>query len=75
MKFVIQRVNNADVTVDNKIVGSIGKGFLILFGACETDTADMLPKFVDKIVKLRILQMKMVKPIFQSLMLAENCSS
>ena len=54
MKFVIQRVNNADVTVDNKIVGSIGKGFLILFGACETDTADMLPKFVDKIVKLRI---------------------
>lgn len=30
MKFVIQRVNNADVTVDNKIVGSIGKGFLIL---------------------------------------------
>ena len=32
MKFVIQRVNNADVTVDNKIVGSIGKGFLILFG-------------------------------------------
>ena len=54
MKFVIQRVNNADVTVDNKIVGSIGKGFLILFGACETDTADMLQKFVDKIVKLRI---------------------
>ena len=54
MKFVIQRVNNADVTVDNKIVGSIGKGFLILFGACETETADMLPKFVDKIVKLRI---------------------
>ena len=54
MKFVIQRVNNADVTVDNKIVGSIGKGFLILFGAYETDTADMLPKFVDKIVKLRI---------------------
>lgn len=54
MKFVIQRVNNADVTVDNKIVGSIGKGFLIIFGACETDTADMLPKFVDKIVKLRI---------------------
>ena len=65
MKFVIQRVNNADVTVDNKIVGSIGKGFLILFGACETDTADMLQKFVDKIVK----------PIFQSLMLTENCSS
>lgn len=75
MKFVIQRVNNADVTVDNKIVGSIGKGFLILFGACETDTADMLPKFVDKIVKLRIFADEMVKPIFQSLMLAENCSS
>ena len=53
MKFVIQRVNNADVTVDNKIVGSIGKGFLILFGACETDTADMLQKFVDKNSKVK----------------------
>lgn len=54
MKFVIQCVNNASVTVNEKIVGKIGHGFLILFGACETDTEDMLQKYVDKIVKLRV---------------------
>ncbi len=54
MRFVIQRVTSADVSIDNKTVGSIGHGLLILFGACDTDTEEMLPKFADKIVKLRI---------------------
>ncbi len=54
MKFVIQRVNHADVKIDGNTVGKIGKGFLILFGACDSDTEDMLPKFVDKIVKMHI---------------------
>lgn len=42
------------VTVDGETVGSIGKGLLILFGAGKGDTEEMLPKFVDKITKLRI---------------------
>lgn len=54
MKFVIQRVNHAEVTVDEKTIGSIGKGLLILFGAGKDDTEEMLPKFVDKITKMRI---------------------
>ena len=54
MRFVIQRVTSAEVSIDNKTVGSIGHGVLILFGACDTDTEEMLPKFADKIVKLRI---------------------
>ena len=54
MKFVIQRVNHASVTVDGETVGSIGKGLLILFGAGKGDTEEMLPKFVDKITKMRI---------------------
>ena len=54
MRFVIQRVTSADVSIDNKTVGSIGHGLLILFGACDTDTEEMLPKFADKIVKLLI---------------------
>ena len=54
MRIVIQRVNHASVTVDGETVGSIGKGLLILFGAGKGDTEEMLPKFVDKITKLRI---------------------
>ena len=54
MKFVIQRVNHANVKIDGEIVGEIGKGLLILFGAGEGDTKEMLSKYVDKIVKMRI---------------------
>ena len=54
MKFVIQRVSSASVTVDDKVIGSIGKGYLILFGAGEGDTKDMLEPFADKIAKMRI---------------------
>lgn len=54
MKFVIQRVSSASVTVDDKVIGSIGKGYLILFGVGEGDTKDMLEPFADKIAKMRI---------------------
>ena len=56
MKFVIQRVNYADVKIDGEIVGSIRHGLLIFLGAGQQDTPDMLPKYVDKIVKMRIFQ-------------------
>ena len=54
MRFVIQRVNHASVAIEGKVVGSIGKGLLILMGVSDTDTSDMLPKFADKICKMRI---------------------
>lgn len=54
MRFVIQRVNHASVKVDGNITGSIDKGLLIFFGAGEGDTEEMLTKYVDKIMKLRI---------------------
>ena len=38
MKLVIQRVSEANVEVNNEIVGKIGQGFLVLFGAGEGDT-------------------------------------
>ena len=56
MKTVIQRVNHASVTVEGKVVGSIGKGFLILFGAEPTDTDDDCVKLAEKISKLRIFE-------------------
>ena len=37
MKFVVQRVSHAQVTVDQKIVGKIGRGFLVLIGVGKED--------------------------------------
>ena len=44
MKFVIQRVTGASVTVDNEIIGKIGKGFLVLIGISQTDTKEIADK-------------------------------
>lgn len=56
MKIVLQRVTSASVAVDNKIIGAIDKGLLILLGVEAEDTDDLLKKYVDKIVKLRIFE-------------------
>ena len=52
MKFVIQRVKNASVTVDNNIVGSINKGFLVLIGITHTDTKEIADVLIKKLIKL-----------------------
>ena len=54
MKVIIQRVNYARVAVDGKVVGEIGKGFLILMGAGHGDDEKDCEKLADKICKLRI---------------------
>ncbi len=54
MKFVIQRVTEASVTVDEKIVGQIGKGFLVLIGVAEDDTKEIADKMVKKLCNMRI---------------------
>ncbi|MBP3855801.1 MAG: D-tyrosyl-tRNA(Tyr) deacylase [Ruminiclostridium sp.] len=54
MKFVVQRVTHASVTVDGKVVGSIGKGFMVLVGVAEEDTRETADKLVKKLLALRI---------------------
>ena len=54
MKFVIQRVNNASVTIDEKIVGKINKGFLVLIGVSNDDTKEIADKMIKKLVGMRI---------------------
>ncbi|MFT4107322.1 MAG: D-aminoacyl-tRNA deacylase [Lacrimispora sp.] len=56
MKVVLQRVSGAGVTVEGTKIGSIGKGFLLLLGVCDTDTREITEKMADKICKLRIFQ-------------------
>lgn len=54
MRFVIQRVNNASVEVDNKITGEIEKGFLVLIGITTDDTEEIADMMIKKLLKLRI---------------------
>ena len=56
MKFVIQRVTEASVTVDEKVVGQIGKGFLVLVGISDEDNRQIADKLVKKLVGLRIFE-------------------
>lgn len=56
MKLVIQRVTNASVTVENNIVGKIGKGFLVLLGVGPEDTEKEADYLVQKLIKLRIFE-------------------
>ncbi len=54
MKFVIQRVNHADVKVDGAIVGQINKGFLVFIGVNQTDTKEIANKMIRKLIGMRI---------------------
>lgn len=54
MKFVIQRVTEASVTVDNEVVGKIDKGYMVLIGVGKNDTTDEADKLVKKMIGLRI---------------------
>ena len=56
MRFVIQRVNEASVKVDNKEIGSINKGFLVLIGVSNEDTKEIADKMIKKMINLRILK-------------------
>lgn len=56
MKLVIQRVKHAKVEVENKIVGKIGQGFLVLLGVGPEDTKETADYLVQKIIKLRVFE-------------------
>ena len=67
MRFVIQRVKEASVTVyeednagkilqEGKVTGAIDKGFMVLIGACQSDTKEIADKMVRKMLGLRIFE-------------------
>lgn len=56
MRFVIQRVTNADVKVDGQTLGEIGKGFMVLIGVSDTDTKEIADKMIKKMIGLRIFE-------------------
>ena len=54
MRFIIQRVTKASVTVEEKVIGRIDRGFLVLIGVGQEDTKAMADKLVKKMIGLRI---------------------
>lgn len=56
MRFVIQRVTEASVTIDGEISGKIGKGYLVLIGVADTDTKEIADKMIRKMIGFRIFE-------------------
>ncbi|MGI6324478.1 MAG: D-aminoacyl-tRNA deacylase [Bacilli bacterium] len=54
MRVVLQRVNKANVKVDQKVIGKIGQGILVLVGFTFNDTIEDIEYIINKIINLRI---------------------
>lgn len=56
MKLLIQRVTEASVTIEGKVHGSIGKGYMVLVGCCTGDTEADVVYLAEKLTSLRIFE-------------------
>ena len=56
MRMLVQRVLEANVTVDSKIIGEIKKGFLVFLGVSDDDTKETAEKMLKKLIGLRIFE-------------------
>ena len=56
MRAVLTRVKHASVSVDGKVIGKIGEGFLVLLGVTHEDTEAQAVKLADKLTGLRIFE-------------------
>ncbi len=54
MRAVVQRCSRAEVRVSGRVLGKVGRGFVVLLGAGAGDTDDDLSYVVDKIATLRV---------------------
>lgn len=56
MRFLIQRVLEANVAVEGKVIGAIEEGFLVLIGIAEDDNEAIADKCIRKLIQLRIFE-------------------
>lgn len=56
MRAVVTRVKHASVTIDGKVSGQIGEGYLVLLGVAPGDTEETAVKLADKICNLRVFE-------------------
>lgn len=56
MRFLIQRVNEASVSVEGSVIGKIGRGLLVFIGISGEDNREIADKMVKKLLGLRIFE-------------------
>ena len=56
MRAVVTRVRSASVSIDGKVNGAIGQGYLVLLGVGPSDTEDTAVKLAEKICNLRVFE-------------------
>ena len=56
MRFVVQCVESSSVSIDGKVVGSIGRGLMVLCGIAQDDTREIADKMVRKLCAMRIFK-------------------
>ena len=56
MRFIIQRVQHAEVSVDGNCIGKISQGFLVFIGITNTDTRQIADRMIKKLIGLRIFE-------------------
>ena len=54
MRIVLTTVLNASVTIEEEVVGQIGRGFCLLVGFTHSDTKEIVDKMIDKMLSLRV---------------------
>lgn len=56
MKFIVQRVKNAQVDIEGKTVGKIEQGYMVLIGITHTDTKEVADYMIKKLINLRVFE-------------------
>ncbi len=56
MRFLVQRVSEASVKVDQEIIGQIKNGLLVFVGVSNDDTTDIADRMIGKLLNLRIFE-------------------
>ena len=63
MKFVVQRVKNAQVDIEGKTVGKIEQGYMVLIGITHTDTKEVADYMIKKLI-FYFLKLHKLKKLF-----------
>ena len=56
MRFIIQRVAHARLSIDNTVYSQIERGFLVYIGICQSDTMEIAEKMTKKLIQMRIFE-------------------